>query len=193
MSLAGCQGGGTVQAPTEPITNLATSTEAVNAANWQTYKNEEYGIEFKYPKEWIIMRNDYRKNITFNEPVGFSLPNVWYIEFDTGIVRDNRHVPIHIFFEDCSVVGTGCRYNLNEPIYQNNDLYIFEDEQGGGRMWDIAQIVYVDNSINVKKMFGFEYIYDFGEGIGYRDYIGLEIREKLNKLLFTVIKTIKFN
>ena len=58
-------------------TTAATSTAEIDTSGWKTYRNEEYGFEFKYPEDWTIINNDFRKNISFNDPVGFSLPRVW--------------------------------------------------------------------------------------------------------------------
>jgi len=33
-------------------TNVATTTEEIDTSNWKTYRNEEYGFEFKYPGDW---------------------------------------------------------------------------------------------------------------------------------------------
>jgi len=35
-------------------TNVATTTEEIDTSNWKTYRNEEYGFEFKYPEDWKI-------------------------------------------------------------------------------------------------------------------------------------------
>jgi|SRR3989344_2160498 len=38
--------------------NTATTTEEIDTSNWKTYRNEEYGFEFKYPPYLIIRNNE---------------------------------------------------------------------------------------------------------------------------------------
>ncbi|TSC75278.1 MAG: hypothetical protein G01um101430_485 [Parcubacteria group bacterium Gr01-1014_30] len=39
---------------TGPNCEFAACAGEVDVSNWQTYRNEEYGIEFKYPKSWDV-------------------------------------------------------------------------------------------------------------------------------------------
>jgi len=34
--------------------NAATTTAEIDTSNWKTYRNEEYGFEFKYPEDLIV-------------------------------------------------------------------------------------------------------------------------------------------
>ena len=40
----------------------APSTPSVDTTNWKTYRNEEYGFEFKYPNDWVQCVGIYPKN-----------------------------------------------------------------------------------------------------------------------------------
>ena len=37
---------------TEPIPIQTSENESIDTSSWKTYRNEEYGFEFKYPREW---------------------------------------------------------------------------------------------------------------------------------------------
>jgi hypothetical protein len=34
--------------------NLSTISKSDEFADWKTYRNEEYGFEFKYPNDWVM-------------------------------------------------------------------------------------------------------------------------------------------
>lgn len=48
------------QAPEQPVaTQLTPVAPADEAASWQTYRNDQYGYEIKYPTDWVIKEKDY--------------------------------------------------------------------------------------------------------------------------------------
>src|SRR3989338_1795235 len=50
-------------APNQPVTKnggnaTATSTEEIDTSDWLTYRDEQYGFEVKYPREWDIQNGN---------------------------------------------------------------------------------------------------------------------------------------
>jgi hypothetical protein len=69
-------------------TTAATSTAEMDTSNWKTYRNEEYGFEFKYPEEWSF--------IAFNkgEPELDPTPLLLLVEFYDSEYRSRFYVGI---------------------------------------------------------------------------------------------------
>jgi len=82
---------------------IATSTDKIDISDWQIYKNEEYGFELKYPKEWYW--EDYTKEFNIGKPVIGFYPNnqkkdwEYYGDIELEILENKKKIDIEKFFK----------------------------------------------------------------------------------------------
>lgn len=53
--------------------SVVVNESAVDTSSWKTYRNEQYGLEFKYPSDWKIIESD-------PSPTGFQFNVVRFYE-----------------------------------------------------------------------------------------------------------------
>lgn len=78
-------------------------TKEIDTTNWQTYRNEQFGYEFKYPINWKV-----------NYEVDFDAPDLTAGDIDSELtLEDNSENPDTIFMS---------RANFFEPVPNKNSL-----------------------------------------------------------------------
>ncbi len=159
---------------TEPVVKEpvpAPTEEPIDTSDWKTYRNEEYGFEFKYPKEWAIKKT--------------TTPAVFYL-------RSEKFQPVFLgnlasgepFYSDGEIkveiftnvhnLSIQERYSQFDDIYRayandpkllstltnvnHNDLLTFETHRGFGRNLDSDEYQTV-RILKIKdKILHFDYI-----------------------------------
>jgi hypothetical protein len=74
-----------------PVQDEINTEQEINTANWQTYQNEEYGFEIKYPKDWKLEKNS---GINFK-------PSIVSITSPETILKNNKSLENGSMCEGC--------------------------------------------------------------------------------------------
>ena len=159
-------------------------------ADWETYTNGEYGFKLKYPKNWVIVEDNLKKNVTKHHgPIVHNMgnPNDWWLFFDTNIDKENRDIIIHLFIENLLIYKdlceqkNICHYDKKNPIF-SNEIRIYEWTGSSTFDWVIE---YNDKFIGISKIF------DLEEGRDYVDRIGIDLRQNLDGDILEMLKTME--
>ena len=77
-------------------------------ADWQTYRNEEYGFEVKYPENWsVVIRGNYQVHFLDIENLGFdtySEPGEGNIFITMDKLQDNQDLPSQYYSKSTIII-----------------------------------------------------------------------------------------
>lgn len=92
------------------ITSIPTSIPTSNpTANWQVYRNQEYGYEIKYPKDWemrTLVETESKLNLEFKGYPSPSYPAMLYLRINKGEFLSVQDGIKEIYKDDIHPQGT---------------------------------------------------------------------------------------
>ena len=102
-----------------PYFENVTKEEREEIANWETYSNEKYGYEIKYPPHYTAKESDQEKSLTIETPVMLyysisitenvssleELKSSWQASFDELLGRFPKHPEVGVTWRDTVVSG----------------------------------------------------------------------------------------
>jgi len=125
------------------------------AADWQTYKNEKYGFEFKYPNYWSLEENE-----VFKSNANYKL-SVRYISKEQNSLSAPTFCMVNSQDARCQIVKIYENYyaNIDWKLGNKNNSFIDIQSPDGGRVeFQMNNFIDTDKTIFLKILSTFKFI-----------------------------------
>jgi len=133
------------QAPVNQNQNTNTAAEEIDTSDWQTYRNEEYGFEFKYPATMGIKENSYYLNVLFNDSLKINI-NILNDVLNPKTIKSPIGIVSQESLEELAIDGKlAYRFRDGDAGYGGNSYRISLDNSHTLIMWFVTENGYYIN------------------------------------------------
>ncbi len=176
-------------------------SEPIDTSDWKTYRNEEYGFEFKYPKEWAgqneVHYNDKNRNPSYQNLEADLLERIIIGDsFNIGIYGNNKKISLKDWLNNNrqqNEAGRDDEYGCGAWVDNSQDFSVGGSAGFIGKVpCCCARMMYGVFAAKDEKIFFMGFENDFDDK---RKFLDIEQQKLLEKLLstFKFIQNNNFN